>query len=162
MARQVAARSGRQTSLIMESIESFIKNTKAKIVCGENEAHYNNRLDLIELPRRDTFANPPEYYAVIFHELIHWTNHPRRLDRAYYLRFTKNFLMWDFYNSYEELIAHIGAGLLCVRFGLNPDAYTQRPAFLAHHFKKIGESADTFAAALKRARRAVRYLLNHN
>ena len=158
----MAARSSRQTSLIMESIESFIKNTKAKIVFDGEKAFYNDKQDFIQLPPRCFYPSLPQFYAAAFHELIHWTGHARRLDRLFFRSIKNSPNISGFYVAYEEVVAYIGEGLLFIHFGLNPDAQPLRQQNLEVYFKRTGESADVIPAAIKRARRAVRYLVNHN
>lgn len=144
----------------MEAIDRFIARTKADIRFGGTKAFYNDALDFVQMPPRSAFASELQFYGVAFHELVHWTGHPRRLDRLFVRRITGNAVVSAFYAAYEEAIAYIGEGLLFIHFGLNPEADPVRAAQLAASFKATHESADAIAAALKRARRAVRYLSN--
>jgi antirestriction protein ArdC len=51
------------------------------------------------------FSSP--YYSTLFHELVHSTGHPSRLDRVF------GKLFGDKLYSKEELIAETGAAFLC-------------------------------------------------
>ena len=53
------------------------------------------------------------YYSTAFHEIIHWTGHPKRLNR---LGFSEKGKKDELSYSYEELVAELGALLLCMEF----------------------------------------------
>lgn len=143
----------------MEEIDLFIAKTKADIRIGGEHARYFFKEDFIELPDPATFPSKAAFYGVAFHELIHWARHPRRLDSTLsYV--TKDSSSYRFYRAYEEVVANIGEGLLCIRFGLNPDVDPYRAQHLADHFKQAYQTPDVIKYALKRAKRAVRYLVN--
>ena len=94
---------------ILSRAETFIARTGAKIRHGGESAMYSARDDIIEMPARETFTGTAtsgateSYYAVLLHELTHWSGHPSRLDRQLSNRFgNKAYAM-------EELIAELGA-----------------------------------------------------
>ena len=145
----------------MDAIDLFIARTKADIRLGGEGAFYDHKLDIIEMPFPDFFDSKAEFYTVVFHELMHWTSHPRRLDWSFTQHIKDNPVIFSFYRAYQEVIADIGAGLMCIRFGLNPDSSPLRANHLAENLKQAGETPVIIAAALKRAKRAVRYLSNH-
>ena len=144
----------------MEEIDLFIAKTKADIRIGGEHALYFVKDDFIELPDPATFPSKAAFYGVAFHELIHWARHPHRLNSTKAYISPENPIIFLFYRAYEELVANIGEGLLCIRFGLNPDADPDRAQRLADNFKQTYETPDVIEHALKRAKRAVRYLGN--
>jgi len=69
---------------------------------------YSRSLDRVTLPHLSQFQSADEYYAALFHELVHSTGAPRRLNRfakAEGARVEKY--------SFEELVAEFGAAFLC-------------------------------------------------
>jgi antirestriction protein ArdC len=62
-----------------ENADRVIEATGADIRYGGNQAFYNRREDYIQIPLREQFTGP-EYYETVFHEMIHWSEHPTRLD----------------------------------------------------------------------------------
>lgn len=79
------------------------------IAYGGADAYYVPAQDRIQVPRIDTFISPEFFYSVLFHEIVHATGSPNRLDREEKKK-RKN---WgDSYYAYEELIAEMGAAYL--------------------------------------------------
>lgn len=147
----------------MEEIDLFIAKTKADIRIGGEHARYFFKEDFIELPDPATFPSKAAFYGAAFHELIHWARHPRRLNSTMaYVISPPNPSIYLFYLAYEEAVANIGEGLLCIRFGLSPDADPYRAQHLADNFKQIYEIPDVIVYALKRAKSTVRYLVKRN
>src|SRR5262249_9657156 len=70
-------------------IDEFIAAIGAKIYENdiENAAYYTNNIDTITMPAFKFFRGRAEYYATLFHELVHWTKHATRLDRQLGKRF---------------------------------------------------------------------------
>lgn len=79
---------------------------------GGDKACYSKANDFIALPVREAFANLHFYYSTAYHEIIHWTGHPARLDR----RFGRRFGDRDY--AFEELVAEIGAAFLGASTGI--------------------------------------------
>jgi antirestriction protein ArdC len=48
---------------------------------GGSQAFYRPSQDLLNMPGRELFESPEEYYCTLFHELIHATGHEKRLAR---------------------------------------------------------------------------------
>lgn len=57
------------------------------------------------------------YYAILLHELTHWTGAPKRLDRDKAQTKAKTKAERDSY-AFEELIAELGAAFLCSSLGI--------------------------------------------
>lgn len=79
---------------------------------GGDKAAYNRSLDLIKLPLASDFNSPESLFAVFAHELIHSTGHKSRLNRTFGERFG------DPDYAKEELVAELGAAMLCAQFGV--------------------------------------------
>jgi antirestriction protein ArdC len=130
-----------------EQAEKVIDATGADIRYGGDKAFYSFTGDYIQMPRREQFALP-EFYDTLGHELVHWTEHPTRLN-------------WDrtkAEHSYAlgELIAELGACYLAGELGLalgktlgNHAAYLQN--WLA---QMKGDSRFIFKAAAQASRAA--------
>ena len=59
------------------------------------------------MPQKERFKSVEEYYSTLFHELTHSTGHAKRLNRKGGSRFGSATY------SREELVAEIGAAMLC-------------------------------------------------
>lgn len=73
-----------------------------------NRAYYSPSEDKIVVPCVRQFSEQAEYYSTVFHEMTHSTGHKSRLAR---LSSTAHFR--DESYSKEELVAEIGAAILC-------------------------------------------------
>lgn len=73
---------------------------------------YSPTRDEITIPEPKRFKSTEEYYATLFHEGCHSTGHKKRLDRDMGGGFGS-----DKY-AFEELVAEIGAQMLCQRCGI--------------------------------------------
>jgi len=97
----------------IQAFESFFTATGAKIVTKGNRACYIPSIDEINMPKIEQFVSAESYYGTLAHELIHWTGHGSRLDRA--LSMEKESY------AFEELIAEMGALYISSYIGVTPD-----------------------------------------
>ena len=81
--------------------DRLIHDTGALILEGQQPL-YRRIDDLIRMPDISQFMSAEGYYATLFHELVHWTGHSKRLDR-------------DMRGAYadEELVAELAAAFIC-------------------------------------------------
>jgi antirestriction protein ArdC len=93
----------------VQAAERIVKSYPAPppIAHGGSRAVYQPATDSIQMPPKEAFRSVPEYYSTLFHELLHSTGHPKRLDRLKPAQFgTKTY-------AAEELVAELGASFLC-------------------------------------------------
>lgn len=84
-----------------------------KIIIGKDErAFYSPSWDEVNMPKINAFNEESFYYSTFFHELIHSTGHPKRLDR------NMSGFKGDSNYAFEELIAELGAVYLCAESGI--------------------------------------------
>ena len=81
-----------------------------------NVARYFTVLDYIEMPPPSRFADTTEYYATLFHEMVHSTGHRSRLNRFEKSAEPEQRIIHSY--SQEELVAELGAALLCAEAGI--------------------------------------------
>ena len=93
-------------------VDAFVAATNAEICSGGDKAVYVPGLDSIAVPPIEAFKDTASYYAVLLHELGHWTGHPIRLDRDLNHRFGSKAY------AAEELIAELTAAFLCAHLGI--------------------------------------------
>jgi antirestriction protein ArdC len=136
-------------------IDDFIACTDAKIIERDtaDEAFYDRDLDIIVLPAFTSFNGQTQYYATQFHELIHWTGHPCRLDRELGARFGAQA------RAAEELIAELGAAFLCAEFNIN--GFIPHAAYIESYLKLLSEDPKAIFTAASKAQAAVDFLREH-
>ena len=106
----------------------------------------------------DSFAGPEFYYGVLFHELIHATRHPRRLDRHGRNGGPRPFGTKAY--GIEELTAELGAAYLCQRVGIaNERLTTNQAGYLQNWLHGLRSDKRFFFDAARAAQRAAGYIL---
>lgn len=79
-------------------------------------AFYRPADDVVSVPPLADYEQPEEYYSTVFHELVHSTGHQKRLDRP---GVTELAAFGDENYSKEELVAEIGAAMMCAVCGID-------------------------------------------
>jgi antirestriction protein ArdC len=144
----------------IQSCEQFIDNilSKPSIHYGGNQAYYHPIEDFIQMPKPKDFESPENYYAVLFHELIHATGHPDRLNREG-VSGIHPFGTAEY--SKEELIAEMGAGFLCAYNRIfDEQILDNSTAYINGWLKKLSEDKFLLIEAASKAQKAVEYLMN--
>jgi len=96
-----------------KEIENFIENTGAKVeyIKTDSPCYYPNS-DKIVMHPLEAYNKSIDLYGVLFHELVHWSGHKNRLNRASLIADNNNIKMY----AIEEMTAEIGAMLLYTKF----------------------------------------------
>ena len=110
--------------------------------------------DTVQIPLRGDYDEESVYYSTLFHELIHWSGAEHRLNREMSTDFGDNVY------SREELVAELGAAIMCGRFGIDCASTMNKSAsYLDNWLKVIKEDAKVLIDSAKKAEEAVEYLL---
>ena len=118
-------------------------------------AVYSPMLDRILVPSRKQFKSESEYYSTLFHELVHSTGHENRLKRK-----TFGYGTDEKARAREELVAEIGASVLCKYVGVNSEGQFQNNVAYIEHWKSfLEEEKGAFIYAACRAQKAVEYII---
>lgn len=134
------------------TLEAFFIATGAQIETTEKpEAFYHPARDVIHMPPIQTFHDAGGYYATLAHETIHWTGHKTRLDR---LTKSRNRTTY----AQEELVAEIGACMICLSIGLTPD-FGQSGAYIDGWLKALRDNKKFIFTAASAAQKAVDYII---
>lgn len=131
--------------------EQLLYETGAVIRHGGNRAFYSPSEDLIQLPPEAWFDQPDDYYAVALHEMVHWTGHPRRLNRVLGRRHGIEAY------AYEELVAEMGAAFLCAHVGI--PARLEHAAYIDNWLDALRRDKRLIFTAAGAAQKAADYVL---
>ncbi len=143
----------------IERARQFMANTKAVIEIGGERALYSPSRDIIQMPDEglftgtDSMSRSEAWHATEAHEGIHWTSHASRLNRELGKRFG------DDQYAAEELIAEVGAAMLCARLEITQDVREDHAKYLAHWLKVMKSDPKAIFTAAAAASRAVDYLV---
>lgn len=134
-----------------EQAESILQRSGA-VICHQGwRAYYAPTRDQIYLPVKSSFENRDGYYSTALHELVHWSGHRSRLNRALNRRFGSE--------SYaaEELIAEVGAAFLCAHCRI--DATLQHAAYIESWLRVLRQDTRAIFTAAAQAQKAADFLL---
>jgi antirestriction protein ArdC len=142
----------------LDAADRFIAATGAKIEHGGERAFYRPSTDHIQMPNEalfcgtGTMTRTEGYYAVVAHELTHWSGAKHRLAREFGKRFGDN--------AYcaEELVAEIASAFLCCELGITQDVRADHAQYLAQWLKLMKDDSRAIFTAAAKASEAVAYL----
>lgn len=151
----------RQTEPV-SAAEDAIKNYLAREValrfqsCRSNRAFYSPSEDSVTVPLIGQYDLSEQYYATAFHELVHSTGHPSRLDRK--AGMVSHFGSEDY--SKEELTAEMGSAMFCGLLGLDCEkAFLNTVAYLQGWLKVLKKDSRMIVFAASGAEKAAKYIL---
>lgn len=128
---------------------------KPEIRFAPNKAYYHPVLDYISIPELKDFQEPAEYYSTLYHELVHSTGHKKRLNRKSIAELSQ-FGSAEY--SKEELIAEIGAAMLCAIAGLEQRTLDNSAAYIQGWLKALNNDKKMVVLAASQAQKAVDYI----
>lgn len=147
----------RDDTEIVSVADAFIAATGANITyTGEGRAFYRPSNDSITMPHRAMFnatktsTATEAFYSTLCHELTHWTGHKTRCDRLD----DKSKRGYAF----EELVAEIGALLLCADLGISASMRADHVQYIASWLKALDSDRQYIFSAGKQSQRAVDFL----
>ena len=144
----------------IDACENILKNfsNKPKIVEREQQAYYRISDDTVNMPKAESFESAEARYDTLFHELLHSTAHPSRLDRKIGASLL-NFFGSESYSK-EELIAQMGSSFLCAIAGIDAVTFDDSVSYLQGWVSAFKEKPKMIVEAASQAQKAVDYILN--
>jgi antirestriction protein ArdC len=101
------------------------------------------------------FTSQEEFYSTLFHELTHATGHAKRLEREGFD--TPQQFGSDSY-SREELIAEMGAAMLCGLAGIEQTTLANSAAYLKTWIARLRADSKLVISAASAAQKAADYI----
>lgn len=138
--------------------DAFFAHVGARIEHGGDRAYYRPASDHIQMPDEGLFCGTytmtrsEGYYATLAHEHIHFTMPEKRCNRALDKRFGKAAL------AAEELVAEIGAAMLCCELGITQDLRPDHAQYLADWLVLLKHDTRAIFTAAAKASEAVAWL----
>jgi antirestriction protein ArdC len=143
-------------NLSCEEVISKMPNPPA-IVHGFSQASYHPAKDQVRMPPRASFQSEANYYATLFHEVVHSSGSEARLGRKGIVE--RNTFGSPEYAK-EELIAECGASFLCGFTGIENTIIENQAAYIDHWRKQLEADKKMVIFAAAQAQRAVDYILD--
>ena len=119
-------------------------------------AFYAPSDDKVVIPKRELFESQAARYQTLFHEFIHSTGHPKRLNR-FEISATPSREEY----SKEELVAELGAAFLCNESGIEPRV-EQSAAYCKSWLEKLTSDPKILIGAASLAAKAADHFLGRN
>ncbi len=143
----------------IRSCERILKNMPSCPLIEEaNEgAYYNRKHDYIMMPPKKAFGSVQQYYATLFHELVHSTGSEKRLNRKELIESKEK---GGEHYSIEELVAEIGACYLKSFAGIGNEPLDNHAAYIANWLTRLKGDKKFVIYASGLAQKAVDYILN--
>ncbi|TGR00975.1 DUF1738 domain-containing protein [Mesorhizobium sp. M4B.F.Ca.ET.190.01.1.1] len=136
----------------LETVEAFVRNTRAKVSYGGTKACYRPSIDDILMPDRERFDGEVHLYSTLLHEVAHWSGAKHRLDRDLSGRFgTEGYAV-------EELVAELSASFLCADLGVAHDPRDNTASYLASWLKVLKQEKRAIITAAAKAQSVADYL----
>lgn len=136
-----------------ERVVNEYVNRGPMLIHGGNRACYSPSEDCVRMPEKTAFEVKEEYYSTIFHELTHSTGHAKRLNRE---GIVENHSFGDPLYSAEELVAEMGAAMICARIGIDQTATVPNSAsYLEHWIKVLKGNKKLILGAAAKAQKAM-------
>ena len=145
----------------VERAEEVIRNYTERsqmvyIVKESNRAYYSVNSDCVVVPSLEQYSDVAEFYSTAYHELVHSTGHPSRLNR---LKCT--FLETKEEYSREELVAEMGSAMSLSRLGIaTAKTFRNSTAYLQSWLKALQNDNKMIFWASSRAEAAVKFIFN--
>jgi antirestriction protein ArdC len=119
-------------------------------------AWYRPSTDTVGMPSRNAFNSAEEHYSTLFHELTHSTGHTKRVGRDGIEKL--NTFGSESYSK-EELIAEMGAAMLCGIAGIERRTIANSAAYLQSWIDVLKSDARMVIQAASQAQKAADYIL---
>lgn len=121
------------------------------------KAVYYPTLDKINCPPIKDFKIAEEYYSTLFHEMVHSTGHKSRLARPGVT--TEGVAFGDEVYSKEELIAEMGAAMLCGVAGIDNSTIENSASYIDSWLRALKNESNLVVLAAAQAQKASDYIL---
>jgi len=134
---------------------AYAKNEGIAFNTGGDRAYYYPAGDAVQMP--NYFKDVAGYCGVLAHEFIHSTGNQKRLDR-----FGEGALKTlEHREEYaqEELVAEMGAGLLCGMFGIE-SRIDNHVSYLASWLRALKNDKEFIFKAASQAQKAIDFIAN--
>jgi len=122
----------------------------------EGRAWYRPCSDTVGIPAPNAFSSVEEYYSTLFHELTHSTGHPKRVGRDGIEKL--NTFASESYSK-EELVAEMGAAMLCGVAGIERLTLSNSAAYLKSWMDVLKSDSRIVVSAASQAQKAADYIL---
>lgn len=117
---------------------------------------YIPKVDMVCMPNISDFKNSELYYSTFFHEMTHSTGHKGRLNREGVIG---KISFGSKTYSNEELIAEIGASILCTHAKIDNETFDNNVSYIENWLTKLKNDKKFIIKASQKAQKATDLIL---
>jgi antirestriction protein ArdC len=140
----------------IESCDAIVCGMPSRpVIRDASHAFYSPSTDQVGIPDESMFHSAEEFYSTLFHELTHSTSHHTRVGRPEVLESVR---FGSPTYSKEELVAEMGAAMLCGVAGIAPAIVENSAAYLASWIKALRGDSKLIVTAASAAQKAADYI----
>jgi antirestriction protein ArdC len=146
-----------RTNNPIEECERIVSGMPHKPAVEQSDkAWYAPSRDVVGMPSIGLFRSSEEYYSTFFHELTHSTGHKSRVGREGF-ESVQSFGSESY--SKEELVAEVGAAMLCGMTGIENRTIENSASYLRTWIDRLKSDSRLIVTAASSAQRAADYIL---
>lgn len=154
----------------LESIEAFNDpilacediingfDDRPEIECRRIAPAYYPTLDKIKMPKISSYETSEFFYGTLFHEMVHSTGHPNRLDRDSLNNFDA--FGTEVYSK-EELVAEIGSCFLKAKTSIDHKCMNNSIAYINGWISALKNDKTLIIQAASEAQKAFNLIINN-
>ncbi|XEC97036.1 ArdC family protein [Paenibacillus tarimensis] len=135
-------------------VKGYMNSPETRFQSGK--AYYAPSMDYIGMPPLKDFLDPHSFYSVFFHEMVHSTGHKSRLNRS---GITQVAAFGSETYSKEELVAELGAAMLCGVAGIDNHTIEQSASYIQSWLRALKDDKKLIVHAAAQAQKAADYIL---
>ena len=121
-----------------------------------DHAAYRPSTNTVLMPAMQSFTSAESFYSTLFHEMTHATGHASRLARPHIMEVA--YFGSDDY-SREELVAEMGASMLCAVAGIESRTVSNSAAYIQSWLRVLKGDSRLVVVAAAQAQKAADYIL---
>jgi antirestriction protein ArdC len=149
-----------RTNNPIEDCEQLVAGMPNKPAFEQSDkAWYAPSRDVVGMPSIGLFRSSEEYYSTFFHELTHSTGHKSRLGRDGF-ESVQSFGSESY--SKEELVAEVGAAMLCGVTGIENRTLENSAAYLKTWIERLRSDSRLIVTAASAAQKAADYIIGEH
>ncbi len=142
----------------IEQCEAIVSGTPNRPAFEQSDrAWYRPSTDSVGMPARNLFNSSEEFYSTLFHELTHSTGHASRVGREGIEQL--NSFGSESYSK-EELVAEMGAAMLCGVTGISQATLQNSASYLKTWIERLKADSKLLVSAASQAQKAADYIRN--
>lgn len=158
IAEPVPPRTSAEANATAEKLISGMPNAPKIVQDSSPIAFYRESEDLVHMVNREECVSDSDYYATLFHELVHSTGHKSRLNRFADEKLTDRYANKES-RSREELVAEIGASMLSAHCDLFEETAQNSAAYINGWLQALKNDHKLIFWSAARAQKASDYII---